>query len=159
MKSMVAFLVAAVLGTAFTPAMGSVPAVRFKADKVLPSKWQIASVQTDAFPYGYQEEKGMGGLQIHLTGFQQVPDKGQLRTLESITLWFMPFAYRAAPVPPPGTPHFPAKPIGQTPKFRIFALPWNTTPTWQSWKADILKYYNIKPDSNITLHGTAHRRP
>jgi len=126
----------------------STPGIRLNADKLLPERWKIKSVMTESSPYGYLAQEGLGGLQIHLVGSAEVADKGKLKTTESITLWFMPVKYLGNSVPKPGTPHRPAKLIGGTAQFRLYALPWNATPTWQKWNGDLLKHYKIKPNSN-----------
>ena len=133
--------------------------VHFRATNILPSGWQVTSVGTGGVPYGYLKEKDLGGLTIHLTGSEKVADKGKHRTTESLTLWFMPITYRGAPVPPPGTPHMPARFVGKTSRFKLYVLLWNATPTWQNWKADLLRHYSIKPDSNKELKATSKPAP
>jgi hypothetical protein len=135
--------------TTHVPTARSEPLVRFRADRILPEGWQITSVATGDSPYGYFKEKDLGGLAIHLTGSATVAEKGKLTT-EGLSLWFMPVAYQGAP--PPGTPHLPtphrpATLVCKTSQFSLYALPWNATPTWKNWKADLLKCYSIKPAS------------
>ena len=136
------------IGGTLGPLARGEPAVRFRVTNILPSGWQVTSVWTGGFPYGYLKEKDLGGLAIHLTGSAKVSDKGKLRTTESLTLWFMPIRYRGASVPPPGTPHMVARFVGKTSQFKLYVLPWNATPTWQNWKADLLRHYSIKPDTS-----------
>jgi hypothetical protein len=135
------------------------PTVRFRAANILPSGWQVSSVLTGGAPYGYLKEKDLGGLAIHLTGSAKVSDKGKLRTTESLTMWFMPITYRGASVPPPGTPHMPARFVGKTSQFKLYVFPWNATPTWQNWKADLLRHYSINPNSNKALKATGKLAP
>ena len=136
------------IGGTIVPLARAEPTVSFRATNILPIGWQVTSIRTGGVPYCYLKEKDLGGLVIHLTGSAKVSDKGKLRTTESLTLWFMPLTYRGASVPPPGTPHLGARFVGKTSQFKLYVLPWNATPTWQNWKADLLRHYSIKPDSN-----------
>ncbi len=111
---------------------------------LLPDGWKIKLVSIEEFPYGYISQKDNSGILIHLTGTAEVDDKGDLKTTESITLWFMPEEYKSEPVPPPGTPHMAARFIGKTTQYKLFALAWNATPTWQNWINDLIKYYKIE---------------